>query len=276
MSSPVSPDGVGPGRVGAAESRAASRGWWDAEAASYLAEHGDFLGAADFLWCPEGLRESQAGLLGDLAGARVLEVGCGAAQCSRWLRERGVQAYALDLSAGMLRAAADLDRRTGVVAPVVQATAEQIPFRSGSFDVAFTAMGAVQFSADSAAIMREVARVLRPGGRWVMSTTHPLRWAFPDDPGEAGLTASIPYFDRSPYVETAPDGTLSYVEHHRTLGDRIAEITAAGMVLVALIEPEWPEEHRRVWGQWSPLRGAILPGTAIYVCIRTGPVDGSD
>ena len=35
---------------------------------------------------------------------------------------------------------------------------------------------------------------------------------------------------------------------------------------VAVIEPEWPEDHDRSWGQWSPLRGAIFPGTAIYVC----------
>ena len=50
----------------------------------------------------------------------------------------------------------------------------------------FTAYGAVPFVADSAALMRECARVLRPGGRFVFSTTHPFRWALPDDPGEAG------------------------------------------------------------------------------------------
>jgi hypothetical protein len=56
------------------------------------------------------------------------------------------------------------------------------------------------------------------------------------------------------------------VEHHRTLGDRVREIAAAGFRLVDLVEPEWPPGHARVWGQWSPLRGAILPGTAIYSC----------
>jgi len=49
------------------ETVTANRRWWDADAADYLAEHGDFLGPADFVWCPEGLRESDAGLLGELA-----------------------------------------------------------------------------------------------------------------------------------------------------------------------------------------------------------------
>jgi hypothetical protein len=116
--------------------------------------------------------------------------------------------------------------------------------------------------------MREVARVLRPGARWVFATTHPVRWSFPDDPGPAGLTATMPYFDRTPYVEFGVDDQPTYVEHHRTLGDRIRELAAAGFRLVDLVEPEWPADLTQVWGQWSPLRGAILPGTAIYVCER--------
>src|SRR5215213_8219314 len=61
-----------------AEGGRAGRRWWDANALEYLAEHGDFLGPADFLWCPEGLREADAQLLGDTAGRDVLEVGAGA------------------------------------------------------------------------------------------------------------------------------------------------------------------------------------------------------
>ena len=73
------------------------------------------------------------------------------------------------------------------------------------------------------------------------------------------------YFDRTPYVEVGRDGKPSYAEHHRTLGDRIRELVAAGLTLVDLIEPEWPEGHDAEWGQWSPLRGRLMPGTAIFV-----------
>jgi len=189
--------------------------------------------------------------------------------CSRWLATQGARPTAVDLSGGMLRHARAGAAATGIEVPLVQADAQHLPFREAAFDVAFTAFGAVPFVADSARVMREVARVLRPGRRWVFATSHPFRWVFPDDPGPLGLTATTSYFDRTPYVEFDQHGETTYVEHHRTLGDRVAEINAAGFRLVAVIEPEWPAELTQEWGQWSPLRGAMLPGTAIYVCELT-------
>jgi SAM-dependent methyltransferase len=255
----------------AVESARAARMWWDADADDYHAEHGSFLGEADFVWCPEGLREDDAHLLGtleSLADGRVLEIGAGSAMCARWLAARGVAVIASDISAGMLRHAQVAQRRTGINVPLVQADAQHLPFASQSFDVAFTAFGAVPFVADSAAVMAEAFRVLRPGGRWVFATTHPIRWSFPDDPGPEGLVAAMPYFDRTPYVEFDAEDQATYVEHHRTLGDRVREIVGAGLRLVDLIEPEWPADHHQAWGQWSPLRGAIVPGTSIFVCER--------
>jgi SAM-dependent methyltransferase len=247
-----------------AESRVASRRWWDSDADEYQAEHGAFLGDVDFVWCPEGLREADARLLGDVRGRRVLELGAGAAAGARWLDGQGAEVVALDLSAGMLRHAREAAGRSGVRVPLVQADALALPFADRAFDVVCTAFGAVPFVADSGAVMREVARVLRPGGRWVFSITHPMRWVFLDEPGEAGLTAMHSYFDRRPYVEQ-DDGVPTYVEQHRTLGDRVRELVAAGFVLRDLVEPEWPAGHEQIWGQWSPLRGRLFPGTAIFV-----------
>ncbi len=259
---------VGRRRVGPAETSRANRRWWDGDAEAYLAEHGDFLGDADFVWCPEGVREEEARLLGPVAGRRILEIGAGAAQCSRWLAVQGAQPVALDLSGAMLGVARRLAARTGVHVPLVQADASRLPFGPASFDLACSAYGALPFVADAAAVLREVGRVLRPGGRWVFSVTHPVRWCFPDDPGPAGLVAAMSYFDRRPYVEQDTDGVASYVEHHRTTGDWVRAIGSAGLDLLDLLEPEWPEQQARTWGQWSQMRGAILPGTAIFVCAR--------
>lgn len=265
--------GVARRAVDADESARAGRRWWDADADDYHAEHGGFLGASDFVWGPEGLREEQARLLGpagSLAGRSVLEVGAGSAMCSRWLAGQGARPVAFDVSAGMLRHAVKAAAETGTAVPLVQADAQRMPFLAGSFDLAFSAFGAIPFVADSAAVMAEVARVLRPGGRWVFSVSHPVRWAFPDSPGPDGLTATMSYFDRSPYVEFDATGRATYVEQHRTLGDRVRELVGAGFTLLDLIEPEWPEDLEQEWGQWSPLRGRLLPGTAIFVTRLAG------
>lgn len=248
----------------------ANRAWWDAEAADYYTEHGEFLGDTELTWGPEGLRESSAHLLGDVPGMRVLEIGCGGGQCSRWVAGQGAAAVvASDVSSGMLDRARRInttmaDPRLRV--PLVQCDGAALPFRDDTFDVVFTAYGVVPFVADSARVMVEAARVLRQGGRFVFSTTHPVRWAMPDDPGEEGLRVTQSYFDRTPYVEQDAAGRATYVEHHRTFGDRIREIAAAKLRLVDVVEPEWPEANLETWAGWSQLRGQLVPGTAIFVC----------
>jgi SAM-dependent methyltransferase len=252
----------------AAESVLAMRRWWDGRAEDYYAEHGRFLGDADFVWGPENLREATARLLGEVAGRRVLEIGCGAGQCSRWLRTQGAAPVGIDVSAGQLARGRALNAATGVTVPLVQADAQRLPLGDATVDLACSAYGAIPFVTDSAAVMCEVARVLRPGGRWVFSTTHPFRWCFRDDPGPGGLVVEASYFDRRAYVEEDGRGRASYVEHHRTIGDRVREIVAAGLRIDDVVEPEWPDGHEQAWGQWSPLRGRLMPGTVIFITTK--------
>lgn len=255
-------------------SERANRSWWDFDADDYHATHGDFLGehtrGGDFVWCPEHVREADVELLGPVRGKFILEIGCGSAPCSRWLASQGAHPVGLDLSRQMLAHGIAAMAADDTPVPLVQAGAENLPFADESFDLACSAFGAVPFVADSARVMAEVARVLKPGGRWVFAVNHPMRWMFPDDPGPAGLTVTIPYFSRTPYAEFDDDGVATYVEHHRTVGDRVREIRAAGLLLDDIVEPEWPDGFDREWGQWSPLRGSLFPGTAIF-CTHKPP-----
>ncbi|NUS50230.1 MAG: SAM-dependent methyltransferase, partial [Nocardioidaceae bacterium] len=89
-------------------------------------------------------------------------------------------------------------------------------------------------------------------------------WSMPDDPTAEGLVVTSSYWDRRAYVETDDDGTVTYAEHHRTLGDWVTLLADAGFRLTRLLEPEWPAGHDRVWAGWGPERGRLLPGTAIF------------
>ena len=248
------------------ESRRANGPDWDRYADEYQATHGSFLGDVGFVWGPEGFTESEAGALGELRDRDVLEVGSGAGQCSRWVRSQGGRAVGLDLSHRQLQHSLRLDAETGIAVPSVLGTATALPFADAAFDVVFCSFGALQFVSEIEVALDETVRVLRPGGRFAFSITHPTRWMFPDDPGQPGLTASQSYWDRTPYVEVDDaSGVVSYVEHHRTIGDWVALLAQRGFVLQRLLEPEWPAEHDRDWGGWSRMRGLLTPGTAIFV-----------
>ncbi|MFM9263066.1 class I SAM-dependent methyltransferase, partial [Rhodococcus sp. 5A-K4] len=151
--------GVGRVRVDSSASDRASRAWWDADADDYHRTHGEFLGVnsaeGEFVWCPEGLHEGDHHLLGDIVDKDILEVGCGSAPCARWLAGHGARAVGLDISMGMLARGLDAMNAGGPAVPLIQASAELLPFADESFDIVCSAFGAVPFVADSQRVMNE-------------------------------------------------------------------------------------------------------------------------
>lgn len=108
------------------------------------------------------------GVLGDLLGegeGLCLEIGCGTGVHAARVRELGWTPIGVDLSAGMLRHARGR-------LPIAQADAERLPIP----DAALSAVIAVMVHTDMPAypaVLREVARVLRPGGVFVHVGVHP-------------------------------------------------------------------------------------------------------
>ncbi len=259
--------------------------WWDENSQEYLDEHGDTLGEQRFIWGPEGVLESEIRVLGaesTLLAARVLEFGCGAAQCARALASRGVAVVATDISPRMLAAGQQLNERSGVRFPLIAADVLHLPFADSSFDIAFTSFGALPFIEDLSAAFCELARVLRPGGILAYSTPHPTRWMFPDSPTRDAMTVTTGYFDKRAYVERNDSDCLSYVEFPHTLTDHSRALASAEFVIERIWEPEWPKGRNLVWGGWGPERSSWIPGTLIIrarlaesdssVC-RDAPVD---
>lgn len=99
-------------------------------------------------------------------GQRVLDLAAGTGVSTLELSRGDVDAVACDFSLGMLRAGRVHRRRRDVV-PFVAGDATRLPFRDAVFDAAVISFG-LRNVADVAGGLREMARVVRPGGRLVI------------------------------------------------------------------------------------------------------------
>lgn len=99
---------------------------------------------------------------------RFLDVGCGLGGPARYLAEtRGVEAVGIDLTESFCADARDLARATGARARFACADATRLPFAEAAFPLVLI-QAATMNVPDKAALYREVARVLAPGGRLLL------------------------------------------------------------------------------------------------------------
>lgn len=131
---------------------------------------GDELAEDDFQW-----RETCA-FLGDLAGRKVLDVGCGKGRFLSALAFQGADAIGMEPAGALAEAARAKGHK------VVRASASRMPFADGTFD-ACICIEVLEHVPDTDAAVREMARVLRRGGRLLVIdknafALHP-RWLVP-------------------------------------------------------------------------------------------------
>src|SRR2546429_6572833 len=143
---------------------------WDRHSAGYQA--GAQLPTDVAHYGPDIPTETELRLLGKLAGKRVLELGCGGAQCSIAFAKQGAHAIGVDFSAEQLAFAKRLCDREGVKVELHQGDLAEVAFvRAESVDLVFSAY-AFGYVEDLNLVFRQVHRVLKQGAPLVFSRPH--------------------------------------------------------------------------------------------------------
>jgi SAM-dependent methyltransferase len=202
-------------------------------------------------WGTFSIPESDVGVLGDVAGLDVVELGCGTAYVSAWLARRGAHPVGVDPTPAQLETARAMQREFALEFPLVEAVAESVPLPEASFDLAISEYGA-SIWADPSRWIPEAARLLRPNGRLVFLRNSTLSVLCMD---EDGITESLQRSQRELCpLEWADTGET---EFHPPHGELIALLGASGFVVERLVElyaPEDAETHhyyKWVTAEWA-------------------------
>jgi len=244
---------------------AKNRASWNRSSDGYQAEHGEQLAEESLAWGVWAIPESQLGVLGDVRGRDVLELGCGAAHWSAALAQRGARPVAMDLSERQLAHARRVVAEAGVHVPLVHGSAERAPFADASFDVVFCDHGATSFARPERTVA-EAARLLRPGGTLAFNMSSPLRdvcW----DEEEAAITPRLArdYFGLR-RLEDA-DSTCFQLPY----GEWIRLFRRHGLLVEDLIEIQPPPGARTSYADYAPLAWArCWPAENIWKLTKAG------
>lgn len=103
--------------------------------------------------------------LGKIKGKKILDLGCGAGEASVYFANKGAEAYALDISEGMLKTAQKIAKKYKTKIKTVKASAEELPFKDGYFDLVYG--NAVLHHINIEPTIAEVKRILKPRGKAV-------------------------------------------------------------------------------------------------------------
>ena len=224
-----------------------NREFWDADADDYQAVHGADLTTRPLAWGAWRVPEDEVGVLGDVRGLDVLELGCGAAQWSIALAGLGSRPVGLDQSLVQLKHALANREAAGAAVRLVAAGGERVPFRNASFDVVFCDHGVMSFCPPEVTVP-EVARLLRPGGLLAFCQTTPLLYLTWDERRQRQDTRLHRSYFGLGRLDLG-DGTVDFQIPH---GEWFRLFRDHGLVVEDLIELRPPEDATTTYDDFAP------------------------
>jgi SAM-dependent methyltransferase len=251
-------------RERASEETLRNRVYWDRTTDEYQERHKEFIRQPEPRWGVWQIPDSELGVLGDVTGKDVLELGCGAAHWSILLAKLGARPVGLDNSEHQLEHARVLMAETGVDFPLVHSSAEEVPLPDESFDVVFCDHGAFTF-ADPYRTVPEAARLLRPDGLLAFSKSSAFAAVVEDEEERVGPTLTRDYFG----LHAIDDGDV--VTYELPYGEWIRLFRANGLIVEDLIEPRPAEDATSTyWDEGERDWARRWPSESIWKARKTG------
>lgn len=210
---------------------------WEASAAAWIADmgqHGDF-----------GRRYVLDPVMMPLALARApktaLDVGCGEGRFCRMLGEHGVAATGIDPTAALIAEARTRDQQ----AVYLEAKAEALPSPDASFDLVISYLSLIDI-ADFETAIREMARVLRPGGALLIANLNGFNTAGAERGWLRTMTGQLNAYPVDHYLEPRVFWTewrgIRIQNHHRPMSAYMETLLGVGLRLTHFAEPRAIEE----------------------------------
>jgi SAM-dependent methyltransferase len=222
----------------------------------------------DITWGVFGVPENDLGVLGEVDGVDVVELGCGTAYFSARLAMRGARPVGVDITPAQLDTARRAMADTGIEFPLVEAGAEDVPLPDASFDLAISEYGASLWC-DPTRWLPEAARLLRPRGRLVFLTNSMLAMlCVPDGPGHTTEQLLRPQKDLHRITWPFDTG----VEFFRSHGEWIDLLHASGFDVERLVELYAPTGARthEYYGAATAEWASKWPAEDLWATRKTG------
>lgn len=187
--------------------------------------------------------------MGDVRGLRILDLGCGEGGYARHLAVSGAIVTAVDCSEAAICYAQAQARREGLVIDHHLRNSNYLfGIPDVGFDVVLCSMMLMDCE-DLDGTLREVSRVLKPGGRLFASMLHPCfdgnheRGIGRQGQGETREVVVKNYFEPREWDAPLPNGVTSVIWRHRTLSEYVKAFLAAGLTITDMHEPRATQEE---------------------------------
>ncbi len=185
--------------------------------------------------------EDRLRLLGDLKGKKVVDLGCGGGQNAVALAKMGAEVTGLDLSEEQINRAERLASKNEFSICFKQADISSMPFiENHSFDIALSACS-IAFLEKIDTVFREVYRILKPKGRFLLSDMNPLQYLL--DETEDGVVFNNPYRQKPLPINWSwefeeLEKSPRFRHYVRMISDYINSLIDAGFNIKKILEPE--------------------------------------